>query len=212
MKRRAFIRGIFGAAVLSPGLSLMVEKALAAVTKTEKDFLNTSESETIRAYLDTIIPKTLKGPSATEAGVMAFLVKLFNNELPKWHRLRFVSNNNQYQIHTIYKELGRRLNDQSIKQFSKQFAKISDSERLIVVTKLADATKLQVGYQVAGPNVSGPLSDADIFKLTRSHAFQGYLAEPKYGGNKDYLAWESLNHICHMTYEKENDACITPGH
>lgn len=65
----------------------------------------------------------------------------------------------------------------------------------------------QVGAKILGLPPVTKASGADLFGLARTHIMQGYFAEPKYGGNREYASWESVGHICHFNYPKTKSSC-----
>ena len=199
--------------VMFESLSLSLSSnLLAAVLKNENDFFSKIEIEDIKAYIDTLVPKTRNGPSATEAGVMSYLAKLIRDELPKWRRLKFVHIPKKIAIQTRYTQLVSRLNEISKAKMDSKFINLKAEQKIDLVQELSKSISKQVGYQIIGTSTDDAINDADLFKTTRTHVLQGYFSDPQYGGNKNFSAWESIKHICHFNYTKQNPSCEKHDH
>lgn len=209
MNRRSFIKRSFAYIVIAETVLLNTQRTVwAAILKGERDFFSAGELQTLKAYIDTLIPKTKNGPSGTDAGVIQYLLKMFRDELPRLRRIRFIgAGKTASALLPTYKNLLKRLDEITLAKFQKKFAAASEEERVLVLENLSENSGQQVGYQIKGTDLNQALTDSDLFKLSRTHCVQGYFADPKYGGNRKYLAWDSIKHICHFNYQKVNAAC-----
>ncbi len=213
MERRIFIKKIAKSAIVLESITLSFHsKVWAFILKNENSFFSNVEYSTIKSYFDIIIPKTAKGPSATEAKVEEYLLKILRNELPKWKRLKFTPSNFKNKTQTLYKILVLRLNQISQSKYSKNFIEIEIEQKNGIVSELSKSATKQVGAQVVGVESTIQFSDVELFSLTRNHVLQGYFADPKYGANRNFIAWESIKHICHLNYTMPNPECETHNH
>ena len=207
--RRTFLIGGMATSVVVIGLEWNWLKSLFDSVKPGPwnglPVLSRSEWHTISCFADTVIPKTA-GPSATESGVLQYLAKLFSDQLPV-RRFGKAPVPLYARYSTYYRKLIARLDEISKREFGKAFYSLQAEERDRVLQELTTATHGQVGYRIVGIPPITEASDSDLFSLVRGHIVQGYFAEPKYGGNRDYRAWESIRHICHFNYPKDKSSC-----
>lgn len=182
-----------------------------AVVKGPFDLFTKDQILTLQDYFDTLLPKTSKGPSATESGALNFITKLILDELPAWRRVKYVRIQNTQTILKAYLQLCERLNRLSEKSMQKTFVACSSEERVQLVETLARDSQGQVGYRVK-TLLGEQMSDSDLFTVSREHVFQAYFSDPRYGANQNFEAWDSIGYICHFNYLKSNPKCSESHH
>jgi gluconate 2-dehydrogenase gamma chain len=205
MKRRSFI-GVAVAGAAAAFVSTQFSWLKSLLFQRSMEPLEPSEWQTLNALADVIIPSSPEGPSASEAGALAYLEKLLADRVPRWklHPRRVPTFS---RLLPYYRKLIDRVDAISREKFDVSFAQATADQREKVVEALATAAKGQVGYRVVGLSPVEKASDQELFSMARGHVIQGYFAEPKYGGNRDYRAWESVRHTCHFNYPKEKSSC-----
>lgn len=126
------------------------------------------ETEVLRAMLDRILPRHKGLPSARDAGVEVYL----DRELGK------------PQFKGIKAEIGRGLVllDQ-IAQHNHQgrFHTLTPAQQDAILRSMQDGTAVTGRFQ--GPR---------FFEMLHTLSLEGYLGHPRYGGNRDEVAWKAL--------------------
>lgn len=212
ISRRRFI-GILGGAIALSFVSyqFLARPFLAAFRKEP----SSDDWNTLTLLVDEILPKTSTAPSGSEAGVINYMQKALKGNVPGWTAsARAVLAGKCIPIGAGYAHLNahyvrtaERLHTLSIEQFHKTFISLSADERSQIVARFAEGAKADVGYNVLGAPDAAKASDKSLFELIRRHSLEGYFSDPSNGGNKDYVAWESIGHTCHHNYPKEVKGC-----
>jgi gluconate 2-dehydrogenase gamma chain len=173
LTRRDFLRDttIYGGR-LWISLSLPRPNALrAAAASSQPAVLTPTEWITVEAISGRIIP-TDQAPGAIEAGCVNFIDKALAHE--------------DAQARPLY-TLGVAGTDQvAQRRFGRAFAKLAPAEQDELLAAL------EQGGAPGWPE--GPISSATFFATVRAHTILGFLADPKYGGNRDYTGWKLVRY------------------
>ncbi len=128
-------------------------------------FLTDLESRTVEAMSARIIP-TNATPGAREAGVVRFIDAMLRAHYATWQ--------------SAYRDGISRLNHLSADRFGSDFAALEEGEQDKLLELVAS------GSAPAWKEASG------FFEMVRLHTIEGFLSDPKYGGNRDGIAWVGL--------------------
>jgi gluconate 2-dehydrogenase gamma chain len=173
--------------------------------------LETLEWQNLAQVADAIIPESETNPSATSVGVLKFIENVLNDKVPSWNFFKKVKSSPNKGIYArfipYYKKLLIRLDSAAQTKFGLDFYNLTPEDREGLLKEFSSSSQGQAGAKILGVKSVDQASDSDLFSLVRSHIFEGYFAEPKYGGNKNYAAWEAVKHICHFNYPKEQKSC-----
>ena len=183
-------------------------RAATAVPYSQLKGLKPKEWQDVAHFVNVIIPKSETGASAEEAGVLDFLSRAFAGEVPGWTPVTFkkfaLFRKKGYGIYLpYYRKLVSRLNALS----NGEWATLDEKRRYEVVSHMAASAKAQVGYRITGTPGVKDASDSDLYDLVRRHTIQGYFSDPSNGGNKEYVGWKTLGHVCHMNYPDRPETC-----
>jgi gluconate 2-dehydrogenase gamma chain len=169
LTRRGFLRDttIYGGG-LWIALSLpRPQAARAAAGSSQRAVLTEAEWVTVEAITGRIIPADHE-PGAIEAGCVNFIDKALAHE--------------DAQARPLY-ALGIAGTEQvARRRFGRPFAKLAPSEQDEVLAAL------EQGGAPGWPE--GPVSSVVFFATVRAHTILGFLADPKYGGNRDFAGWK----------------------
>jgi gluconate 2-dehydrogenase gamma chain len=173
LTRRDFLRDttIYGGGLW---ISLSLPRpnaARAAAASSQRAVLSETEWITVEAITGRIIP-TDQEPGAIEAGCVNFIDKALAHE--------------DAQARPLY-TLGVAGTDRvAQRRFGRAFAKLAP----------ADQDEVLAGLEQGGaPDwPEGPISSAIFFATVRAHTILGLLADPKYGGNRDYAGWKLVRY------------------
>ncbi len=173
LSRRDFLREttIYGGG-LWIALSLpRPNAARAAAASSERAVLSEAEWGTLEAITGRIIP-TDHEPGAIEAGCVNFIDKALAHE--------------DAQARPLY-ALGIAGTEQvAQRRFARPFGKLTPAEQDEVLAAL------EQGGAPGWPE--GPVSSAAFFATVRAHTILGFLADPKYGGNRDFAGWKVVGY------------------
>jgi gluconate 2-dehydrogenase gamma chain len=166
--RREFVRGgsLYGAELW---LSLQLPRpraAAAAAASTEPVSLTAHEWATVEAIASRILP-TDHEPGALEAGCVNFIDKTLAHE--------------DAAARPLYTAGLQALDAVCEAQFAKPFVALEPTQRDKVLTAL------ESGKASDWPLASLP--SPLFFETLRLHTIVGFLADPKYGGNRDHAGW-----------------------
>lgn len=140
--------------------------------------------------LDAMIPEDTGAPSATQAGVLIFIDLLLTG-----------------RIGTGPLGVSVETTAQTYRAFLDGLPE-TITEATLEQVRSASAVAQQGSVKAVGASMTGVQNPLE---QVRVHAVQGYFADPAYGGNADYAAWESIGHVCQMRYPKPKPAsCPTP--
>jgi gluconate 2-dehydrogenase gamma chain len=173
LSRRDFLRDttIYGGG-LWIALSLpRPNAARAAAESSQRAVLSEAEWATLEAVTGRIIP-TDHEPGAIEAGCVNFIDKALAHE--------------DAQARPLY-AVGIAGTDQvAQRRFGRSFAKLGPAEQDEVLVAL------EQGGAPGWPE--GPATPSAFFATVRAHTIIGFLADPKYGGNRDFAGWKVVGY------------------
>ena len=169
-RRELFSRtGAYGGSAI---IALQFPRALdAAERSTDRLVLSATEWQTVEAITARIIP-TDEDPGAMEAGCVNFIDKALANED---EALRAQYEAGVLGIDTV-----------SQTRFKKSFVDLNVDEQDTVLASL------ESGVATGWP--TGPVGSEQFFSTVRNHTVFGFLADPKYGGNRAYVGWRVLGY------------------
>ena len=171
ISRRVFFNrtALYGGTAL---LALNFPRALQAAKESSTPVvLSTSEWATVEAITGRIIP-TDDEPGAIEAGCVNFIDKALANEDQSLRP--------EYDIGLTSVDAVSR------KRFRKRFVKLDADQQDEVLAAL------EAGSADGWP--SGDIAPEQFFETVRTHTVFGFLADPKYGGNRDYAGWKVMGY------------------
>lgn len=172
IKRRDFIRtcGIAWAAALAarPLTLLAAEKAGAPAV------LNPARWQTITAICERLIP-AVDGFGATTANCANFIDKALVNE--------------ESATRPMYLHGLTELERATQAQWQRTFTDLDDARQVQCLEQLEDG---------ALPGWQGAADQAQWFATLRFHTILGFLAAPKYGGNRDLVGWRATHFPGHL--------------
>lgn len=146
--------------------------ASAASESTAPAVMSATEWNTVEAITGRIIP-TDHEPGAIEANCVNFIDKALLHE--------------DAELEPTYHAGVRGIDAVSNHRFGKVFAELDDDDQDAVLTTIAAATPA-AGWP------EGEISQQDFFETVREHTVIGFLADPKYGGNRDYIGWKVIGY------------------
>lgn len=155
-------------------LLLNLPRPLAARVAEESSrplVLTESSWKTVEAITARIIP-TDHEPGAVEAGCTNFIDKALAHE--------------DAALKPVYKAGLAGVDAVSHKRFEKPFVDLSGGQQ--------DEVLLAVESGKADGWPKGDVPRAKFFEAVRAHTIIGFLADPKYGGNRDYAGWKVVGY------------------
>ena len=168
ISRRALLRGgtlVGGGLWLAGGLSFP-RAARAAAASSKPEVLTRAQWTTLEAVTARLIP-TDHEPGAREAGCVNFIDKALANEE--------AAAQPRYEAGIAALETAARgLHGQS-------FAELTDAAQDALLTRVEEGTARR------WPDTAG--SSSEFFEMVRVHTLMGFLADPRYGGNRGYAGW-----------------------
>ncbi len=173
ISRRRFVTGgaVYGGALWLT-LNLPRPRAAAAAEKTtERATFSEAEWKTVEALCERVIPKD-GDPGAVEAGCVNFIDKALANE--------------DAALAPVYQRGLAALDAVSKQRYQKTFAGLEPAQQDALLATLQDDEAPE--WQEA--SVSAP----DFFETVRVHTLIGFLADPRYGGNRDYAGWKLVGY------------------
>lgn len=143
----------------------------AVARSTQAAVLSEDEWRTVEAITARIIP-TDRDPGAIEANCVNFIDKALANEDADWL--------------PTYRECLPEVDRIAVERFGAAFAELDPDRQDEVLIALESG-------QVSG---WGPesITSGEFFETIRSHTIIGFLADPKYGGNRDYVGWKVVGY------------------
>jgi gluconate 2-dehydrogenase gamma chain len=150
------------------------------------------------AACDRLIPSDASGPGALDTNVPVFIDRQMLTPYGKgadWymsgphdpHANKSFGYQMPFNLHTLYRR-GIALTDQyTTKTFGKAFADLQPEQQDAVLTGLEKNT---VDFAELGEK---DLNAAYFFTRFLENTKEGYLADPRYGGNKGMAAWVMIN-------------------
>ncbi len=185
LSRRSFLRdgSLFGGGLWLAAQLPWPRAALAAAESSEPSTLSAAEWKTLEAITARILP-TDHEPGAREAGCTNFIDKALANE--------------EAAARPLYRGGLRGTDVASRAGFGRTFVELTEAEQDSLLTAL------EAGRAKGWPADAGP--SAAFFETVRVHTILGFLANPKYGGNRDYAGWR----VTHYPGPRHHQGGYTP--
>jgi len=146
----------------------------AAAASTKPVVLTPDQWKLVEAIAARIIPSDDE-PGATEAGVVNFVDKALANE--------------DKALLPVYKAGLAGIDAVAQKRFRSTFVALTPTEQDDVLLAL-EGGKAD-GWPKGAKNSIGA---ADFFGAVRAHTIFGFLCDPSYGGNRDYVGWKVVGY------------------
>jgi hypothetical protein len=137
------------------------------------------ERATLRAYLDTLLPETALGPSASEVGVPEYIESLCRGTSQPWRAFRKIKKSDTAALLTFYRCLVARIEEFSDDHRSKPFWALSARERSDLIAEFANSCERESFACDPADLLPEELADSDLYRISRVHAIQGYFEAPK---------------------------------
>jgi gluconate 2-dehydrogenase gamma chain len=169
LSRREFVlqSAVYGSALWAM-LTMPRPRALrAAEESTHREVFSEAEWKTVEAITGRIIP-TDHEPGAIEANCVNFIDKALAHEDAK--------------LKPLYAKGLAGLDAVSKRWFEKAFVALSSEQQDEILAAL------ESGKAKGWPR--GDTKAGEFFTAVRAHTLIGFLADPKYGGNRDYAGWK----------------------
>ena len=169
---------IVGSAVYGSSLWLLLNlpRPLAARAAQESSrplVLTEAEWKTVEAITGRIIPADHE-PGAVEAGCVNFIDKALAYE--------------DAAMKPVYRTGLAGIDAVSRRLFAKRFVELAAEEQDEVLAAL------ESGNAGGWPASDSTVPPAKFFEAVRFHTIIGFLADPKYGGNRDYAGWKVIGY------------------
>lgn len=189
--RRAFLVGTaFISSSLLLGACSSGESARGPVSP---HFFEPGERNFVRAAVDRLIPRDGLGPGGVEAGVDVFidaqLAGPFGQAVGIYMQAPFHLGDQEqgYQLPftpaQVYRLGIQRVDQHCRKQFGSAFAQLKPAQQDTILHDLEDG-KIDLGEIPSG----------DFFGLLWQNTKEGFLADPIYGGNRDFAGWKLIGY------------------
>lgn len=190
--RRSFLVG--GAVVVSSSFLLAgCDGSESMRAPAAPRFFENDERNFVRAAIDRLIPKDALGAGAVEAGVGDFidaqLAGPFGQAAGIYMRgpFRLGATEQGYQLPftpaQVYRLAIQRVNEHCRKQFGNAFAQLRPDQQDTILHALEDG-KIDLGE----------IPSANFFNLLWGNTKEGFLADPIYGGNRDFAGWKLIGY------------------
>lgn len=144
----------------------------AAQSSTQRVTLSAEEWRTLEAIAARILPSDDGTPGATEAGCTNFIDKALANE--------------EQLLRPIYTAALQSFDTLAQSKHQQPFHALSGSQQDALLEQVQNGNVQ--GFDAAGQ------APASAFEILRVHTILGFLADPKYGGNKDGVGWRHVNY------------------
>ena len=192
LSRRKFIQHT---AVATSSVYLLPTMAFAQKNNEKEryqpQYFTAEEWDFINAITDQLIPEDELGGGAIIAGVPEFidrqmLTNFGSGELFYMHgpyhidALPTLGYQEQYPPNELYRHAIRQINEFVQKQYQTSFAKL-DTETQLSIMHDMEAGKIPL---------EGISSSTTFFNLLWKNTQEGFLSDPKYGGNKNMIGWK----------------------
>ena len=173
ISRREFVtQTVVYGGTLMVGLQLPRPRALrAAQESTEPLVLSPEQWRTVEAITGRIIPAD-DDPGAIEAGCVNFIDKALAHEDSK--------------LRTHYEVGLPGVDAVARRRFEKRFVELEAQQQDEVLAALED------GKAQGWPK--GEVRSEQFFETVRLHTVYGFLADPRYGGNRSYAGWKLMGY------------------
>lgn len=165
--RRDFIKAL-GVCLVATNIARPLT-ALAAARGTGPISLDPAQWRCVEAICAELIP-TDRDPGATEAGSVNFIDKALSAE--------------DAQALPLYRAALADIDGLCRKAHGRIFAELESVQRQKILTEMEQGTLVGWTLTLARPQ--------DFFATIRFHTLLGFIADPKHGGNKDYVGWKLM--------------------
>jgi gluconate 2-dehydrogenase gamma chain len=145
--------------------------ARAAAASSERSVLTEMEWRTLEAITGRILPADHE-PGAIEAGCVNFIDKALAHE--------------DAQARPLYAQGVVGTNLVAQRRFGRPFLELAPAEQ--------DEVLVALEQNGAAGWPEGPVDSAAFFATLRAHTILGFLADPKYGGNRDFIGWKLVGY------------------
>ncbi len=172
LTRRELLAGatVYGGAAL---LALHWPRAAAAAKESATPLvLSAHEWRTLDAVAARIVPSDDGSPGGREAGCVNFIDKALAHE--------------DAATRPSYTTGLRGLDVVAKRRHDRTFVELDEEKQDAILAALQD------GQADGWPGDAGP--SPDFFETLRSHTLIGFLADPKYGGNRDFVGWKHVGY------------------
>jgi gluconate 2-dehydrogenase gamma chain len=171
-RRELLVQGTLYGSSLWLLLSVPRPRALhAAQASTKPEVLTAAEWKTVEAVTARVIP-TDHEPGAVEANCVNFIDKALAHE--------------DASMRPLYRKGLVGLDAVAEHRFAKPFVALAPAEQDDVLAAL------ESGKAPGWPR--GDVAAADFFAALRAHTIYGFLADPRYGGNRDHAGWKVVGY------------------
>jgi gluconate 2-dehydrogenase gamma chain len=167
--RRALLRNgsVLGGCAVLAGWLPFPRAARAAAASSEPAVLTSAQWQTLEAITVCIIPTDAE-PGAREAGCVNFIDKALANE--------------ESGARPLYEAGLAATDDAALAGFGRRFGELTPVEQDTLLASM------ESGSAKGWP--SGAPASPDFFAAVRAHTVIGFLADPKYGGNRNFAGWK----------------------
>ncbi len=172
LTRRQLLAGaaVYGSTAL---VALHWPRAARAAQESAKPLvLSPHEWHTVEAIAARIIPSEDGSPGATEAGCVNFIDKALAHE--------------EAALRPSYTTGLRAVDAVAKRRHGQTFAELDPTSQDALLVMLQD------GNAEGWPDDAGP--SPEFFETLRIHTITGFLADPKYGGNRGWVGWKHLGY------------------
>jgi gluconate 2-dehydrogenase gamma chain len=171
-RREFFLQGTLYGTSLWLLLNAPHPRALqAAETSSRHEILDDAQWRTVEAITGRIIP-TDEQPGAIEAQCVNFVDKALAHEDAK--------------LKPVYEQGLAGVDAVAKKRFAKSFVALTAEQQDEVLAAL------EAGKPEGWP--AGGVGAAEFFAVVRMHTIVGFVADPKYGGNRGFAGWKAIGY------------------
>ncbi|HET6545326.1 MAG TPA: gluconate 2-dehydrogenase subunit 3 family protein [Rhodanobacteraceae bacterium] len=175
---------------VNPGLA-NTHSALAGGNSDEVLFLSEAERSFLQAATDRLIPGDAKSPGARQANVTVFIDRQLSGPFGQartWYMNGPWSEGTKEQGYQsklspaeMYRAAIAEIEQHCEQKYHKRFAQLDSGEQDNLLHALENG-ELDLAHAPAG----------DFFTLLLQNTQEGFLADPMYGGNRDFAGWNLI--------------------
>ena len=166
--RRAFL---FSLASLAAAPPRFLVGGAAATEQLPGRALSDEEREVLGRFCEQLIPAD-DFPGALELGVADFIERVLREGHPEWV--------------TVYRSGLKSTQETCLKLHQSSFVKLGSEQQIELMEKMERGDLPSELWQAPAAS--------DFFAMVRSHAMQGFYSHPKWGGNRDKIAWKMIGY------------------
>lgn len=189
------LAGLAGGAKAQPTPPIAPTPGIAPVVTEDgaRVFLNNPDADTLTALVDRLIPASPSGPGGVEAGVVTFIDRQLAGSFgagSRWY-LR-----GPFGEGTPSQGWQLPLTPAALYRMSlESLARVVQAEHGRIVSELSpaecDALLTRMEKQ---PFDLGGLPSTVFFEMLLANTYEGYFADPLYGGNRQSAAWKQIEY------------------